>query len=262
MTEIISFANQKGGVGKTTTAINLGASLANINKTVLLIDLDQQGNAGTGLGFVRSSYSQSIYNVIIKNENIKDNILTTGVKNLHIVPSSLALAGAETDLLEIDNREYILKNKLKDVQNYYDYILIDCPPALGYLTLNALTASDSVIIPLQCEFYALEGIQHLINTINEVHKKWNQNLDILGVLLTMYDKRYTLTKAVEDDVRNTFKDVVFKTVIPRNIRITESPSHGKPVLFYDFASVGAQSYLKVATELVERINKKNGGIYE
>jgi len=252
MTKIIAFANQKGGVGKTTTAINIGASLAAIKKRVLLIDLDSQGNAGTGLGFVRASHRQSVYGVIMGTATAADNILTTAIPNLHIMPSTQALAGAEVDLLDMDNREYRLRDALAPVLNHYDYILLDCPPALGYITLNALTTADSVIVPLQCEFFALEGVQHLINTISEVQKKWNPNLDILGVLLTMYDKRYGLTRAVEDDVRATFGDKVFKTVVPRNVRVSEAPSHGKPALFYDFNSTGAQAYLRVATEVVEK----------
>jgi chromosome partitioning protein len=252
MTKIIAFANQKGGVGKTTTAINIGASLAAINKKVLLVDLDPQGNAGTGLGFVRAAHKQSVYGVIMGMANAADNILTTAVPNMHILPSSPALAGAEVDLLDMENREYRLRDAIEKIKDHYDYILLDCPPALGYLTLNAMTTADSVIVPLQCEFFALEGIQQLVNTVTEIQNKWNPNLDIFGILLTMYDKRYGLTRSVEDDVRKTFGDRVFKTVVPRNVRVSEAPSHGKPALFYDFNSAGAQAYLRVATEIVER----------
>lgn len=252
MTKIIAFANQKGGVGKTTTAINIGASLAAVKKRVLLIDLDPQGNAGTGLGFVRSAHRQSVYGVIMGMANAADNILSTAVPGLHIMPSSSALSGAEVDLLDMENREYRLRDAIEKVKDHYDYILIDCPPALGYLTLNAMTTADSIIVPLQCEFFALEGIQQLVNTISEVQKKWNPKLDIFGILLTMYDKRYGITKTVEEDVRNTFGDKVFKTVVPRNVRVSEAPSHGKPALFYDFNSAGAQAYLRVATEITER----------
>lgn len=252
MTKIIAFANQKGGVGKTTTAINIGASLAAVKKRVLLIDLDPQGNAGTGLGFVRSAHRQSVYGVIMGMANAADNILSTAVPGLHIMPSSSALSGAEVDLLDMENREYRLRDSIEKVKDHYDYILIDCPPALGYLTLNAMTTADSIIVPLQCEFFALEGIQQLVNTISEVQKKWNPKLDIFGILLTMYDKRYGITKTVEEDVRNTFGDKVFKTVVPRNVRVSEAPSHGKPALFYDFNSAGAQAYLRVATEITER----------
>lgn len=255
MTRIIAFANQKGGVGKTTTAINIGASLAAVKKRVLLIDLDSQGNAGTGLGFVRSAHRQSVYGVIMGTASAADNILTTAVPGLHFMPSTQALAGAEVDLLDMDNREYRLRDALAPILPHYDYILLDCPPALGYITLNALTAADSVIVPLQCEFFALEGVQHLVNTIGEIQKKWNPNLNILGMLLTMYTKNQSLTRAVEDDVRNTFGDTVFKTVIPRNVRVSEAPSHGKPALFYDFNSTGAQAYLRVATELINKLEQ-------
>ena len=252
MAYIIAFANQKGGVGKTTTAINIGASLATIGRRVLLIDLDQQGNAGTGLGFERGSHEQNVYDVIMGVSPIANNILSTAVPGLHLLPSSQALAGADIDLLDVENREYKLREALAPIMDYYDFILLDCPPALGFLTINALTASDSVIIPLQCEFFALEGVQQLMDTITIVRENWNPGLAILGVLLTMYDKRYGLTRAVDDDVRKTFGDTVFKTVVPRNVRVSEAPSHGKPALFYDFNSTGAQAYLRVATEVVER----------
>ena len=255
MTRIIAFANQKGGVGKTTTAINIGASLAAIKKRVLLIDLDSQGNAGTGLGFVRSAHRQSVYGVIMGTANAADNILTTAVPGMHIMPSSIALAGAEVELMDMENREYRLRDALTPILPHYDYVLLDCPPTLEFMTLNALTAADSVIIPMQCEFFALEGIRHMVNSIEKIKEKWNQNLNILGVLLTMYDKRYGLTRAVEDDVRATFGDSVFKTVIPRNVRVSEAPSHGKPALFYDFNSTGAQAYLRVATELMNKLEQ-------
>ena len=252
MAYIIAFANQKGGVGKTTTAINIGASLATIGRRVLLIDLDQQGNAGTGLGFERGAHDQNVYDVIMGVSSVADNILSTAVPGLHLLPSSQALAGADIDLLDVENREYKLRDALAPIMDYYDFILLDCPPALGFLTINALTVADSVIIPLQCEFFALEGVQQLTDTISIVRDKWNPGLGILGVLLTMYDKRYGLTRAVDDDVRKTFGDTVFKTVVPRNVRVSEAPSHGKPALFYDFNSTGAQAYLRVATEVVQR----------
>lgn len=258
MATIISFANQKGGVGKTTTTINIGTSLAAIKKRVLLIDLDPQGNAGTGLGFVRASHKQSVYGVLMGTAGIIENILTTAIPNMHILPASAALSGAELDMLELENREYRLKKALEIVSNNYDYILIDCPPALGMLTINALTASDYVIIPLQCEFFALEGVQQLLSTINTIKQKWNSKLEILGMLLTMYDKKLGLTHAVEDDVRTTFGDKVFKTIVPRNVRISEAPSHGKPALFYDFKSPGAQAYLRVATEVVTILEQNKG----
>jgi chromosome partitioning protein len=188
-----------------------------------------------------------------------DNILTTAVQGLHLLPSSQALAGADIDMLDMENREFRLRDTLAPLKDYYDYILFDCPPALGYLTINALTAADSVIVPLQCEFFALEGIQQLVDTITVVKEKWNPNLEILGVLLTMYDRRYGLTRAVDEDVRKTFGDLVFKTVVPRNIRVSEAPSHGKPALFYDFNSTGAQAYLRVATEVIERTTGEKYG---
>ena len=184
--------------------------------------------------------------------NAADNILTTAIPNLHLLPSSQALAGTDIDMLGMENCEFRLRNALQPIKDYYDYILFDCPPALGYLTINALTAADSVIVPLQCEFFALEGVQQLVDTITVVQEKWNPDLKILGVLLTMYDRRYGLTRAVDEDVRKTFGDLVFKTVVPRNVRVSEAPSHGKPALFYDFNSTGAQAYLRVATEVVER----------
>lgn len=255
MTRIIAFANQKGGVGKTTTAINIGASLAAIKKRVLLIDLDSQGNAGTGLGFVRAAHRQSVYGVLMGTANAADNILTTAVPGMHIMPSSVALSGAEVELLDMENREYRLRDALVPILPHYDYILLDCPPTLEFITLNALTTADKVIIPLQCEFFALEGIRHMINSIDKIKEKWNPNLNVLGLLLTMYDKRQGLTRAVEDDVRNAFGDTVFKTVIPRNVRVSEAPSFGKPALFYDFNSTGAQAYLRVATELINKLEQ-------
>lgn len=256
MAKIISFANQKGGVGKTTTAINIAASLATIKKRVLLIDLDPQGNAGTGLGFVRAAHKQSVYGVLMGTASAAENILTTAIPNMHILPASAALAGAELDMLDMDNREYRLRDALAQIAGNYDYILIDCPPALGMLTINALSASDFVIIPLQCEFFALEGVQQLLSTIRVIQQKWNPKLDILGMVLTMYDKKLGLTHAVEDDVRKTFGDKVFKTVVPRNVRISEAPSYGKPALFHDFKSSGAQAYLRVATEVVNALEQK------
>mgnify|MGYP000151678975 FL=1 len=259
MTTIIAFANQKGGVGKTTTAINIGASLAAIEKRVLLIDLDPQGNAGTGLGFVRSAHPESVYGVIMGTALAADNILTTAVKNLHIMPSSMALAGAEIDLLDADNREFRLRDALAPIAEYYDYILLDCPPTLGYLTINALTAADYVVVPMQCEFYSLEGVQQLMMTIRAVHDKLNPKLNVLGFLLTMYDRRYGVTRAVDDDVRRAFGDQVFKTVVPRNVRMSEAPSFGKPALFYDFNCPGAQAYLRVATEIIQKLEGEQNG---
>ena len=250
MTKIIAFANQKGGVGKTTTAINIGASLAAVNKSVLLVDLDPQGNAGTGLGFIRGSTAQSIYPVIMGIEHAADNILTTSIKGMHIIPSTQQLSGAEVELLDIDGRESQLKIALTPIINNYDYILIDCPPAMGYLTINALVAATDLIVPLQCEFLALEGLSQLMKSVEAIKHKWNPGLFLMGIVLTMFDKRNNLSAAIEREVRGSFANKVFKTVIPRNVRASEAPSHGKPILFYDFNSVTAQSYLKLATEIV------------
>ena len=239
-------------MGKTTTAINIGASLAATTRRVLLVDLDPQGNAGTGLGFVRASHRQSVYGPIMGTARAADNILTTAVPEMHIMPSTIALSGAEVELLDIEGREFRLRDALAPIADYYDYILLDCPPALGYLTLNGLIAADAVIIPMQCEFYALEGLQHLTTNIAAIKRKWNPNLEILGILFTMYDKRYGQTRQVEAEVRNAFGDAVFTTVVPRNVRVSEAPSHGKPALFYDFASAGAQAYLRVATEIIQK----------
>ena len=252
MTQIISFANQKGGVGKTTTAINIGASLATIKRRVLLIDLDSQGNAGTGLGFIRSAHRQSVYGVLMGTARATDNILTTAVPNMHIMPSSMQMADAESELMDMERPQYRLRDALAEIAPHYDYILLDCPPALGLVTINALAASDSVIIPMQCEFYALEGITHMVNSIGEIKRRWNPEQEILGVLLTIYSKQFASSRAVEDDVRENFGDAVFKTVVPRNVRVSEAPSHGKPALFYDFNSPGAQAYLRVATEVIQK----------
>lgn len=252
MTQIISFANQKGGVGKTTTAINIGASLATIKRRVLLVDLDSQGNAGTGLGFIRSAHRQSAYGVLMGTARAADNILTTAVPNMHIMPSSMQMADAESELMDMERPQYRLRDALADIAPHYDYILLDCPPALGLITINALAASHSVIIPMQCEFFALEGITQMVKSIDEIKRRWNPELDILGVLLTMYSKQFALTRAVENDVRKKFGDLVFKTVVPRNVRVSEAPSYGKPALFYDFNSPGAQAYLRVATEVIQK----------
>ncbi len=253
MAKVIAFANQKGGVGKTTTAINIGASLAAVKQRVLLIDMDPQGNAGTGMGFDRSAHNQSVYDVIMGASSAADNILSTAVPGMHIMPASDNLSRVDLEFPDIENSEYRLRDALAPIVEHYDYILLDCPPSFGALTLNAMTTADSVIIPMQCEFFALDGITKLINNIKLVRQNLNPDLDVLGIVLTMYDKRAGLTRAVEDDLRRTFGDKVFKTVVPRNVRVSEAPSHGKPALFYDFNSTGAQAYLRVATEVVQRI---------
>ncbi len=259
MTRIIAFANQKGGVGKTTTAINIGASLAAVKQRVLLIDMDPQGNAGTGMGFDRSAHQQSVYDVIMGVSPAADNILSTAVPGMHIMPASDNLTRVDLEFPDIENSEFRLRDALVPLLDHYDYILLDCPPSFGALTLNAMTTADSVIIPMQCEFFALDGITKLINNIKLVRQNLNPELEVLGIVLTMYDRRASLTRAVEDDLRRTFGDKVFKTVVPRNVRVSEAPSHGKPALFYDFNSTGAQAYLRVATEVLQKIKGELDG---
>lgn len=248
---ILSVANQKGGVGKTTTAINMSTALSAVGKRVLLVDLDPQGNATTGLGIQRSSIQASIYDVIFEDCTIEDAIKQTRVPGLDIVPSSIHLSGAEIELVTASNREYRLKKVLKQKLSY-DYIIIDCPPSLNLLTLNALVCTDAVVVPLQCEFYALEGLSHLTKTIERVRKAYNPSLSIHGVLLTMYDSRNNLSGMVADDVRGHFGDVVYKTVIPRNVRVSEAPSHGLPAIVYDMKCPGAQAYIQLAKEILKR----------
>ena len=253
MGKVIAITNQKGGVGKTTTAINLSASLALKNKKVLLIDSDPQGNATSGLGINKSKENKNVYSVMIDGEKIKDCVKETGIKKLSVLPSSIELAGAELELANMIAREYVLKTAIDEVKNDYDFILIDCPPSLGLITLNALTASDSVLIPIQCEFYALEGLGQLTNTVNLIKKKLNVNLDVEGILLTMYESRRKLSKEVADEVKKHFKDKVFSISIPRNVRLSEAPSHGKPIALYDKKSAGNKCY----EDLAKLIIKKN-----
>ncbi|MDX1923831.1 MAG: AAA family ATPase [Rickettsiaceae bacterium] len=250
--KIISIANQKGGVAKTTTTVNLAAALAIAGLKVLVIDLDPQGNASTGLGIEHTQRAVSIYDVIIGNAPLDNAILPTSIKNLHITSSSINLSGAEIELLSIESKEQALKNAINKCTIKYDYIIIDCPPSLGQLTINALTASNGVIIPMQCEFYALEGLSHLLKTIDIIQRKLNKTLKIIGVLLTMHDKRNKLTEDVDSDVRGYLGEIVFQTVIPRNVRISEAPSHGVPVLTYDPISSGARAYHAFTEEFLKR----------
>lgn len=251
-TRILAIANQKGGVGKTTTAVNLGTALAAVGEKVLLIDLDPQGNASTGLGIDRKARSVGTYNVVIEGVEAKTAILPTTIPNLSVIPSSVDLSGAELELVNLPNREHRLGAAIRQIADSYTYILIDCPPALGLLTLNAFAAVDAVLVPLQCEFYALEGLSHLVRTIERVKRVFNPRLEIQGLVLTMFDKRNSLCDLIASDVRQHFGDKVYQTVIPRNVRVSEAPSHGKPVLLYDFKCAGSQAYIHLASEVIRR----------
>lgn len=256
MGKIIAITNQKGGVGKTTTAINLSTALAIKGKKVLLIDTDPQGNATSGLGIDKSKDNKNVYSVLIDNFPIKECIKNTVVKKLWILPSSIELAGAEIELVNLMAREYVLKTSLEEIKDDYDYIIIDCPPSLGLITLNSLSAANSVLIPIQCEFYALEGLAQLINTINLIKKKLNTELGIEGILLTMYEARRKLSREVEDEVKKHFKDKVYPVTIPRNVRLSEAPSHGIPIALYDKKSNGAKSYKDLANLIIKANEKK------
>lgn len=255
MARIISVANQKGGVGKTTTTVNLGACLAYVGKKVLLIDSDAQGNATSGLGVRKPDVKQDIYDVLVNEVPIKETILETIRENLSIVPATLQLAGAEIELTSMMARESRLKSALEDVNDEYDFILIDCPPSLGHLTINAFTASDAILIPVQCEYYALEGLSQLLNTVRLVQKHFNPELEIEGVLLTMFDARTNLGAEVVEEVRRYFQEKVYDTIIPRNVRLSEAPSHGKPIIDYDPRSKGAEVYQALAKEVLVREQK-------
>ncbi|MEE4310797.1 MAG: AAA family ATPase [candidate division KSB1 bacterium] len=251
MGKVIAIANQKGGVGKTTTAVNLSACLAVAEKSVLLIDIDPQANSTSGLGFDPKKIKDSIYHVIIKNSNINDVIMNTELKFLDLLPSNMDLVGAEVELVNAISREHILRNTIKEIKKDYEYIFIDCPPSLGLLTLNAMTAAGSALIPIQCEYYALEGLSQLLNTIRLVQKHLNSELEIEGVLLTMYDGRLNLSRQVAEDVKKFFENKVYDTVISRNVRISESPSFGKPIILYDAVSTGAENYMNLAEEIIK-----------
>ena len=251
MGKVISIANQKGGVGKTTTAINLSTILAKKGKKVLLIDADPQGNGTSGLG-INKEQKFSVYDVLIEDIEVENTLQKTLVKNLDLCPSNINLAGAEVQLVSMEDREYRLKTKLDIIKNKYDYIIIDCPPSLGLVTLNAFTASDSVLIPVQCEYYALEGLGQLLNTIELVKKHMNKDLRIEGALLTMYDARTNLSNQVVKEVKRYFEDKVYKNVIPRNVKLSEAPSYGMPITMYDPRSKGAKSYEKFAKEFLKK----------
>lgn len=251
MAKTIAVANQKGGVGKTTSSVNISASLAALEKNVLLVDMDPQSNASTGLGFNTKELNSTIYEVLVDDVNPNEVILKTEMPYLDLLPSHINLVGAEIELVNHDERESVLKNIISQIEKKYDFIIIDCPPSLGLLTLNSLTASNSVIIPVQCEYYALDGLGQLLNTISIVRNHLNPKLDIEGVLLTMYDSRLRLSNQVVEEVRNHFGEKVFKTIITRNVRLSESPSHGKPVILYDILSTGAKNYISLAKEIAK-----------
>ena len=252
MGKIIALANQKGGVGKTTTTINLAASLATLEKTVLVVDADPQANASSGLGVDISEVDCSLYECIIDHADVRDAIYTTDIDGLDIIPSHIDLVGAEIEMLNLDNREKVIKDILDPLRSEYDYILIDCSPSLGLITVNSLTAADSVIIPVQCEYFALEGISKLLNTIKIIKSKLNPKLEIEGFLLTMYDSRLRLANQIYDEVKRHFQELVFRTVIQRNVKLSESPSHGLPVILYDADSTGAKNYLALSREIIEK----------
>jgi len=256
--KVICIANQKGGVGKTTTAVNLAASLALNSRTTLLIDIDPQGNASSGVGIAKDGTEKNIYHVIIEDIEVEQVIRETGYANLSIVTSSIDLIGAEIELVNVPERESRLKDKLSHIINKYDYVIIDCPPSLGLLTVNAFNASDSVLIPIQCEYYALEGLTQLLNTVKRIQRAFNPKLRIEGFLLTMFDKRNNLSHQVACEIKNFFPEKVLQTIIPRNVRLGECPSYGKPIFYYDKLSAGARSYLELAQLITNGDGKTNG----
>lgn len=256
MGRVISIANQKGGVGKTTTAVNISAILAKKGKKVMLIDADPQGNASSGLGLEKKDMECSLYDVLINDINIEDTLQNTELKTLKVCPSNMDLAGAEVELVSEMSREQRLKEKLDEIKDEFDFVIIDCPPSLGLITLNAFTASDSVLIPVQCEYFALEGLGQLLNTINLVKKHLNRTLEIEGAVLTMYDMRTNLSNQVVKEVKRYFEDKVYKTVIPRNIKLSEAPSFGMPIIMYDAKSKGARAYEKLARELLKNTEER------
>jgi chromosome partitioning protein len=258
MAKTIAVANQKGGVGKTTTAVNLAAVIASAGIPVLLVDTDPQGNATSGVGVQRGSFRKTVYNSLVLREPLESVILKTQIPSLQVVPANKELTGAEIELVEVERREFRLKEALDSVQAEYDFIIIDCPPSLGLLTLNALTAARSLVVPIQCEYYALEGVTELFDTLTRIRRLYNPGLAIQGLLLTMYDERTNLSAAVASDLRDFYGQQVFETVIPRNVRLAEAPSYGKPIILYDIHSKGAEAYFQLAKEILAHDTKGSG----
>ena len=258
MSKTIAIANQKGGVGKTTTAVNLAAVLAGLGMTVLLVDADPQGNATSGVGIQRGSFRKSVYHCVVLGDPIVESILDTEIPSLKILPANKDLAGAEVELVDLERREFRLRQALESVQENYQYIIVDCPPSLGLLTLNALTAAKSLLVPIQCEYYALEGVTELFDTLARIRRLHNPNLTIEGLLLTMYDERTNLSAAVASDLRDFYGQQVFDTAIPRNVRLAEAPSYGKPITLYDAHSKGAEAYFQLAKEIMAHDTKGIG----
>lgn len=252
MGRIIAIANQKGGVGKTTTAINLSACLAEANQKVLLVDFDPQGNATKGVGLEDKYIGKTVYELLVDECHLDECLIQEAQENLDVLPSDVNLAGAEIELLELEDKEFLLKRQLEKLKDHYDYILIDCPPALSLLTINALTAANTVLIPIQCEYYALEGLNQILRTVNLVHKKLNPGLETEGVVFTMYDARTNLSLEVVESVKGNLNQNIYKTIIPRNVRLAEAPSHGMPINLYDSRSAGAESYRLLAVEVMSR----------
>lgn len=252
MGRVIAIANQKGGVGKTTTTINLSSCLAELGQKVLVVDTDPQGNTTSGLGIDKETAESTVYQLMIGECEIKDCLIHTDFERLDVIPSNVNLAGAEIDLIGIEDREYILKKALTDIRNEYDFVILDCPPSLNMLTVNAMTAADTVLVPIQCEYYALEGLSQLMHTISLVQKRLNPELEIEGVVFTMYDARTNLSLQVVENVKENLKQTIYKTIIPRNVRLAEAPSHGLPINYYDAKSAGAESYRLLAEEVIHR----------
>lgn len=252
MAYTISLANQKGGVGKTTSAVNIAAAVGSLDKRVLLVDLDPQGNSTSGVGVQRRTVKTSSYDVIIGNAKASDAVVDTGFKNLSLIPSQIALAGAEFELIDMERRELLFRDALEDIKDDFDYIFVDCPPSLGILSINALAASSGVVIPMQCEFYSLEGLSQLMLTIKQVKKLYNPSLEITGILITMFNGRLNLSAQVLDEIKKYYADKLFKTTVVRNVKLSEAPSFGEPIIYYDKGSKGARAYMDIAKEILER----------